>query len=468
MISAVRVVLFCSVALFFFKVDAQSKFVIDHHNSPYYITTDTTIELNDTLIIGAGAKVIVSDGVNIQVKGRLTIQGKPDSKAEIRPLNPRIGWGEIKLEYSSDTLKIINAIIEDGRIVSLGSVNHFEDVNFINYQNLADDKAIARFITGELFINHCSIVGNNSGEGFLVHRIDDPVVMNCRFDSTPDAIEYLNCNRGLIRNCQFFDIRDDAIDLNHCIGTIIDSNLIVNVSNRGMEIGSENNGSSFDIYCYRNVMVNCTEGINFKEGSEGVIKNNTFFNNQYAITVVTGGMPIAPSRVEVINTIFHQNYRVFDIEAGSNLSINYSSSSTAFLGGSENLFTYPFFKDPTHLNFQLQENSPCINAGDTAEFDLDGTRVDIGAFHQQQSFDRSFERLNIWPNPVNREVVIRSSDTYELVKIYNQSGALVVEKMLFRNCELCSYQIDVNELKSGVYFIHLIGEKEVREKIVKI
>ncbi|NQS99179.1 MAG: right-handed parallel beta-helix repeat-containing protein [candidate division Zixibacteria bacterium] len=50
-----------------------------------------------------------------------------------------------------------------------------------------------------------------------------------------------------------------------------------------------------------------------------------------------------------------------------------------------NIFLDPLFYDPTAGNFQLQEDSPCIDAGDPASgFDPDGTTADLGAHFYPQ------------------------------------------------------------------------------------
>jgi len=51
-----------------------------------------------------------------------------------------------------------------------------------------------------------------------------------------------------------------------------------------------------------------------------------------------------------------------------------------------NLFMDPLFVEPSNLNFNLTENSPCIDAGDPDPiyYDPDGTVADMGAFYYDQ------------------------------------------------------------------------------------
>ena len=47
--------------------------------------------------------------------------------------------------------------------------------------------------------------------------------------------------------------------------------------------------------------------------------------------------------------------------------------------GTGNIDTDPSFKDPSNGDFHLNENSPCIDAGDPTDTDPDGSTRDIGA-----------------------------------------------------------------------------------------
>jgi hypothetical protein len=454
---------------------SQSFTTIDASNSPYYILTDTTINRGDTLLLSAGAELFMGDSVNVQVEGVLIIKGDSNNLASVKPMTPGIGWGEFKIYIHVDSLHVENAYIEDGRFLSFNSVNHFNNVTFVNNQNLRWNDAISRFIGGELKIEECNVYGSNKGEGFLVHLIDNPQVLNCYFQEIPDAVEYLNCNNGRVGKCQFFGMNDDAIDLNNCYKTIIDSNLIVNVANRGMEIGSDNFGSSTDIFVYRNILVNCAEGVSFKEGSNGLILNNTFHNNRIGVTTLAQGRPNKGSSVNVLNSIFHDNDIPIFSDDSSSYMARFNSSSSILLLGDSNLFEVPGFNDPLNLDYSLTKSSKCIDAGQkTGALDPDGTYADLGAvyFHQDtvsSLLENSLTELLLMPNPVVDQLTIIVNERIDEIEIYNISGQLQKKITLTSSYAGEKSTVNVSDLRSGMYVVILTrGTKHLQQKFIKL
>ena len=469
-----RVVFLFKLVLASILLHSQSHFIINASNSPYYILNDTTILQGDTLLISAGGQIFIGDSVNIQVNGVLKIKGDSNNLASIKPLTPGVGWGEFLISIQVDSLIIENAFIEDGRFLSINTVNYFNNVTFVNNQNLQWNDAISRFIRGELKIENCNVQGQNKGEGFLVHSINNPQVLNCYFRAIPDAVEYLNCNNGRIGKCEFFDMNDDAIDLNNCYKTLVDSNLIVNVANRGMEIGSENFGSSTDILVYRNVLVNCEEGVNFKEGSNGLIVNNTFHNNRTGVTSVAQGRPNTGSNVNVVNCIFHENNIPIFSDTSSACTVSFSSSSSFLLAGDSNLFEAPGFNDPLNLDYSLKKTSKCIDAGQrTGALDLDGTYADLGAIYYHQDtvsspVENSIIQLSLMPNPVVDQLTIQVNDRIDRIQIYNINGQLVKEEIANHTTQKRN-SINVKDLDTGIYVVIVTNEKfQIQGKFVKL
>ena len=71
------------------------------------------------------------------------------------------------------------------------------------------------------------------------------------------------------------------------------------------------------------------------------------------------------------------------LNAESSVNLSYSNVMTALPGGitpTNNLSTDPLFADSASGDFSLVLGSPCINRGDPAETDPDGSRSDMGAF----------------------------------------------------------------------------------------
>jgi hypothetical protein len=73
--------------------------------------------------------------------------------------------------------------------------------------------------------------------------------------------------------------------------------------------------------------------------------------------------------------------------------------------------------------------------------------------------------LNVFPNPANGGLlqVIYSSDSPTVLQLYNLQGALLQSKSLEASV-LGGASLDLNGLSSGVYLVHLVGNKEVKSQ----
>jgi hypothetical protein len=88
---------------------------------------------------------------------------------------------------------------------------------------------------------------------------------------------------------------------------------------------------------------------------------------------------------EVINSIFWNNIPSEIYQSGGVITITYSDIQGGWTGLG-NMNSDPLFIDSVNGDFHLQENSPCIDAGDpNSPLDPDGTIVDMGAYYYDQS-----------------------------------------------------------------------------------
>ena len=448
------------IILFFVgsKSFGQNVIWVNQTTGPFYILSDTTINTNDSLMIGEGGLVYIGDGIDVDVFGTLEVIGSANNPAKIHPLHAGIGWKQIIIHDSVDSLNIKNAEIIDGRIYATDCIISYENAKFINQQDLEWNGALSRFFGGQLTAKNCTFKGINQGEGLLCHGISNPIITNCQFDSIPDAVEFLNCNFGRIGNCTFQNCYDDAIDLNHCQQTMIDSNYFYNIFNRGMEIGSENNGSSTDILVYRNILVNCAEAVTFKEGSTGIITNNTFFNNDIAVSALVSGDPAIGSSIEIINCIFQSNTQDLFADATSDIVVTYSSSNNEQILGIGNVLAPAKFISPSDSNFNLNLASACINSGSPfSPFDLDGSRADMGALFQP--LQGALKPIRLWPNPATSYVKIRLIDPFEELQIIDHLGRVRANINIF---ETKYIQYSTSHLAPGIYFARFSREENIR------
>jgi len=113
------------------------------------------------------------------------------------------------------------------------------------------------------------------------------------------------------------------------------------------------------------------------ENSSPTISNCTIaLNDGIGIYIDAGSGP------NIKNTIIWENApREIVGEVGNEANVTYCNIYGGWAGAASSLLTNPLFIDPYHGNFNVFENSPCIDGGDIAVTDPDGSRADIGIYY---------------------------------------------------------------------------------------
>ena len=128
----------------------------------------------------------------------------------------------------------------------------------------------------------------------------------------------------------------------------------------------------------------------------------------------------------------------------------------------------PLFVDTASLDFHLQRESPCIDAGTEVgapRFDFDGVArpqgkgVDIGAFEYPtpvaaEHHDREDSaNIQIYPNPATNQLTIRGWTQYSCMKLFDAWGRPVRLHLLPDGI------VDLHALSPGLYFMQLWGQR---------
>jgi len=446
--------------------NAQSALHIDASNSPYFFMDGFEVDTGDSLILHPGAQVVVGPLKDIVVKGYFRSFGTKENPVNITASNPQVGFGLLDVRVSADSLVMENTFVEEGRLAVNAAPIRLYETHITNNQPLQWDDMVFRVWFSDLHITYSSITGSNQGEGLICHDCNEPTISHCEFDRMPDAIEFINCNNGRINHNVFHDMGDDAVDLNHCSNIIIDSNLIYNVTNRGLEIGSEAFGSCSNITVAFNCFKNCFEAVNFKEGSSGVIRNNTFYKNDFAVATLSAE-GFGPEELLIENCIFAGNNTNIYQDANAFIATTYSSfSGYGFPEGTGNFRCDPLLLDPDNLDFHISHNSPCIDMGAPLSIaNPKGPRADIGAFGNELSLKDNSNSIQVWPNPAEEEINIRLLENYDQITIIDLTGTVVLNKELQNQMYL---NLDISNLSSGSYIIQCYSSSRQETLILSV
>ncbi len=134
----------------------------------------------------------------------------------------------------------------------------------------------------------------------------------------------------------------------------------------------------------------------------------------------------------------------------------------------------PRFVDADSSDYQLQWNSPCIDAGDPdSPQDPDGTRADMGAFYRDRGLSASDEPIvpdlftvTASPNPFNSMVTLRFSVSHAesvQLSLYDLSGREVLSQTDQVSAGVGKISVSGEQLGSaGVYFARIQTDTDVK------
>ncbi len=342
--------------------DMMEEEMMEEEDNTIYYSGDVIID--DTVRTESRQKVVVEPGTHITfgpggilvANGDLIVEGTESDPIYITGSQELVSQRVIQVRWDSDEFILNNAVVEDGLITSVATWNHISDAKFINTKQLEWSDALIRFWYSSLLVENCEFVGINRGDGVLVHNMESPIVRNCDFFQTPDAVEYINCNNGLISSNIFTDCSDDGIDQNGCFNTMIRDNEFYNIADRALEIGSEGFGRSDSIKIINNLFVDCNVAVNVRQSSSVKVQNSTFYNTRVVLDFQTDMDSIINSsgimESSVISNTTDENILLSGL---STASVQNCMSDEELDQGISNIVSEIQFVDPTNHDYRITQ-----------------------------------------------------------------------------------------------------------------
>ncbi len=360
--------------------------------SPYIVTNDITVSVGGNLTVEPGVELIISEAVSIYVYGSLHMNGFSDEPIRIRPASDSFRWGALCFENTDRTSSLSHVIISGASsgndpvkfkaaVSGYTSTIELDTVRFDNNLNCV-------FVNeGMVTVSNCLFSDTNKKQHVEVINAG-AVVENSEFYNIleGDAVDYNGVHNGVVRNNIVVASYDDAIDIGDgSTNIIISNNKIFDCADKGIKIGER----SYNINIVGNIIANSSMGIAVIDSAIVTLDNNTLYNNDRAVAAYHQSSDIPFGGIVVItNTIISQSSTAaITADELSSVKVSYSLADTELLPGTGNVYSNPKFTSPEDNDFSLQPDSPAIDAGDPAsDFDLDGSRVDIGALPYSISF----------------------------------------------------------------------------------
>ncbi len=371
--------------------------------SPWYGFEDVTVLPGVHLTVEAGSTLLLTDGVCINVKGGLYLNGSPDQRISIQP-DPSPSarhsfygqsghWGSISADNPTDSLILRYTDLRGGsfgrdRIRHFSAISTYNTPLRVEHSTITGGKAPLIARGGSVYIGHSefhSFVGCN---GFIsLYDMASPLIEHCIFKGNrainTDAIDLKGIQDGIVRDNEvygFLGSNCDGIDVGiYSQNMLVEHNIIHDCSDKGISIGSQSNA-----LIRRNVIYDCDLGVALKDSlSVAYIDQNTFYGNRQAVACYEKSALRGGSKAFVKNTILSNSTELSTFfDSKSEIQVSYSLSDGEPLPGIGNLNANPLLVDPSTGNFELSPGSSCIDAGDPiSSNDPDGSPADMGAYY---------------------------------------------------------------------------------------
>ena len=371
--------------------------------SPWYGFEDVKVLSGVRLTVEAGATLLLSDGVCIDVQGGLLLAGTENERITIQP-DPAPSarrsfygqsgfWGSIIADNPSDSVVIRYADLRGGsfgrdRNRHYSTVSAYDSPLWVEYSTIEEGKAPLIARGGNIYLGHSEFHTQVSCNGFIsLYDMDAPLIEHCTFAGNrainTDGIDIKGVTNGIVRHNHvygFLGSNCDGIDLGiYTLNCLVEHNIIHDCSDKGISIGSQSNA-----LVRRNLVYDCDLGVALKDSlAVAQIDQNTFYGNRQAVSCYEKSALRGGGTAFVKNTILAASTEAsIFYDAKSQIQVRYSLSDREPLPGTGNLNTDPALVHPSTGNFELSPGSPCIDAGDpSSPHDSDGSTADMGAYY---------------------------------------------------------------------------------------
>ncbi len=345
--------------------------------SPYHVVGAIAVPAENTLTIQPGVEVVFDVDVPFMIEGSLRAIGTPNGLIRFVP-GEAAEWGGLRIT-GGDSSTIHYARITGGNA---------------DGDAWPDNGGGAAYIAGagtRVGMDACEITGNKAvnGGGVLVEQGGHLTMSNSR------VVDNEAWDGGGV---YAFDGATAILD--RCV---VDGN----------QAGDDGGGlDAFDTSTL--VLRRCTITSNTAVGKGGGIylgnsslslENCTVANN--ISQTDGGGIQVSSSDVAATGSILWGNDPQAITDQTGTISATYSDiqGDTVWTGGG-NINVDPLYVDAENGDYHLLPGSPCIDAGDPALLDPDGTRSDMGALYHRQVLSPGALAVRDVPNDQGGYVVL--------------------------------------------------------------
>ncbi|MBL7190260.1 right-handed parallel beta-helix repeat-containing protein [bacterium] len=450
--------------------------VWSYSEEPYIVYGDISVNAGTTLTIEPGVRVwFMGDLINFEIQGTLIAEGTETIHISFTPYLPTYtSWQYLYFNgffanNSSlrwcDFSQGIRGVTLDQASISIAHCT-FTDCQWQGFYSNNSS-----FTFDSCTVQYC---GSGAGSSGIVAKNGSPHIRGNIVTYNADRGMYLKwLSNGEVTYNECTYNGTDGFFIDSCNTAVIKYNTAAFNLNNGIYIDNSGLGYSPVDISYNLIYGNCYNGIRAWYSGIMIINNTIHMNgtaNMY------DGLTMYETNATIYNNIIdsNANYGIYAL-ASSAPAMGYNNvwaNTVDYFGIAASLTDLsedPLYEDPASFNFNLQDISPMIDAGNpsTAYYDPDGTRNDIGALYYNQTSvkDRWIinpERLALlraYPNPFNSGTFIEltgftgdiaSIEIFDILgrKVYNYEITAGNPAVLRWN----GMDFKGNTLPAGIYF----------------
>lgn len=325
-----------------------------------HVVDDIIVPFGAVLRIGPGVTVLLDEGKQIKVYGKIEANGTEENPILLTAFNPENPWGGLLLKPLANA-ELEHTYFNNGGKISakghtrLGILLKADSASvkltrclFCENKSKCIFTHDTKMIIENTIFNKCSISAeltssnvNITGSFFLNTKIGK----NEKDDY--DALLISSSQNASIEKSIFNKGGDDAIDLNWTSAKI-QGNIITNFTDKGISVYSSN------VTITDNIILNSHHAVTIKSKGKAVIKKLISYNNNYGVYAWQKYIGEGGGYAEIYDSIFYNN-KVEDLywdEFSEQPKISFSNVNKKFhYLGKNNREENPLFVLPTQYNF---------------------------------------------------------------------------------------------------------------------
>ncbi|HPD47711.1 MAG TPA: lamin tail domain-containing protein [Anaerohalosphaeraceae bacterium] len=481
----------------------------------YHITGgDFSIASGATLTLEPGTLVMLdgtasgSGGLDIDVQGAIRSMGTANAPVTFTAAVAGQNWGEIHFDNAADSTFTWTNITQAGYSPGVGHSGSGPTIRgagtklVFDHCNITDNAGKAMHLTGGCdltftngMMGRCvmgpeisgtalwcentwfvDMHGDDDADGIYVH--DQQAGQLCKMLTgviagiDDDGLDTLGADIT-IEDYIIRDIKDKGISVNAGETTIkrclvVETNLAPEDPTVAAIAAKVGEGATAVVRMDRSTVV--------ATRTDGVVDYGIQSHDKYGINAGTVIWHVTNSIIDATDPIAVDDppYSTFDMH------VDFSNAWDEVWPGTGNIHADPLFVNAGAHDYRLQPASPCIDAGDPAQTDPDGSRVDMGCLpYEAPATDQ--ETILIWtaqegPYRVSGTATVPAGLTLKIMpgtSVFFDAGAslvvngrLVAEGTLYRPIRFTRTPGDAGTW-NGIQFIDTMQDNRIRHAIVE-